>query len=159
LAVPGGYHEPQALARLLEEEAPFRGLAMVVGLLDYVKLLADQGKPAMEQLMGSVSRLVVSMTRAQDFACRISEDEFVLLFVNESGASANRRIQTVSERLWDFQLRSLGSMSLMFTWGAAESMNEPLTQVLERAREQMLETRRGRRSLTGAGRFRLAAND
>lgn len=159
LAVPGGYHEPQALARLMEEEAAFRGLAMVVSLVDYVKLLADQGKPAMEQLMGSVSRLVVSMTREQDFACRISEDEFVLLFVNEIGASANRRIQTVSERLWDFQLRSLGSMSLMFTWGAAESMNEPLTQVLERAREQMIETRRGRRSLSGAGRFRWAAND
>lgn len=159
LAVPGGYHEPQALARLMEEEAPFRGLAMVVSLVDYVKLLADQGKPAMEQLMGSVSRLVVSMTREQDFACRISEDEFVLLFVNESGASANRMIQMVSERLWDFQLRSLGAMSLMFTWGAAEAMNEPLTQVLECAREQMIETRRGRRSLSGAGRFRWAAND
>lgn len=159
LVVPGGYHDPQALARLMEEEAPYRGLAMVVSLVDYVRLLADQGKPAMEQLMGSVSRLAVSMTREQDFACRISEDEFVLLFVKENGAAAKRRIQMVSERLWDFQLRSLGSVSIIFSWGAAESAGEPLARVVESAREQMVETRRNRRSLAGSGRFRRAAND
>ncbi len=160
LVVPGGYHEPQALARLLEEEAPFRGLAMVVSLVDYVRLLADQGKPAMEQLMGSVSRLVVSMTREQDFACRIGEDEFVLLFVKESGAGAKGRIQAVSERLWDFQLRSLGAVSVILSWGAAEAEGEPLAHAVERAREQMIETRRSRRSLaSGTGRFRRVAND
>ena len=160
LVVPGGYHEPQALARLLEEDAPFRGLAMVVSLVDYVRLLADQGKPAMEQLMGSVSRLVVSMTREQDFACRIGEDEFVLLFVKESGAGAKRRIQAVSERLWDFQLRSLGAVSVILSWGAAEAEGEPLAHAVERAREQMIETRRSRRSLaSGTGRFRRVAND
>jgi hypothetical protein len=160
LVVPGGYHEPHALARLMEEPGSFRGLAMVVSLVDYVRLLADQGKPAMEQLMGSVSRQVVSMTREQDFACRIGEDEFVLLFVKESGAAAKRRIQLVAERLWDFQLRSLGPMSVLFSWGASESSGEPLAQVVERAREQMIETRRNRRALgTGAGRFRRVAND
>lgn len=159
LVVPGGYHEPQALARLMQEEPPFSGLAMVVSLVDYVRLMADQGKPAMEQLMGSVSRLVVSMTREQDFACRISEDEFVLLFVREGGAAAKRRVQMVSERLWDYQLRSLGSVSIIFSWGVAESAGEPLAQVVERAREQMMETRRNRRSFSGAGRFRRVAND
>lgn len=160
LAVPGGYHEPQALARLMEEEAPFQGLVMVVSLVDYVRLLADQGKPAMEQLMGAVSRQVVSMTREQDFACRIGEDEFVLVFAQEGGAAAKRRIQFVAERLWDFQLRSLGSMSVLFSWGAAETAGEPLSRTVERAREQMIETRRGRRSQTiGTGRFRRVAND
>ncbi len=160
LVVPGGYHEPQALARLMEEHTPYRGLAMVVSLVDYVRLLADQGKPAMEQWMGSISRLVVSMTREQDFACRIAEDEFVLLFVKETGAAAKRRIQLVSERLWDFQLRSLGSVSLIFSWGAAESVDQSLAQAVERAREQMLETRQKRRySASNPGRFRRVAND
>lgn len=72
------------LARLLEEETPFVGLALVISVVDYVVLLADQGKPAVEQLMGSVTRLVMSLAREQDFACRIAEDEFVLRFAQET---------------------------------------------------------------------------
>jgi hypothetical protein len=60
-----------------------------------------------------------------------------------------------SERLWDFQLRSLGSVSVIFSWGAAESSNEPVVHCVEHAREQMLESRRNRRALaSGVGRFR-----
>ncbi|MBI4891509.1 MAG: hypothetical protein HY821_12855, partial [Acidobacteria bacterium] len=57
-------------------------------------------------------------------------------------------------------LRSLGSVSLIFSWGAAESTDQSLSQTVERAREQMLETRQKRRfSATNPGRFRRAAND
>jgi GGDEF domain-containing protein len=155
LALPSGFQEASTLARLLEDEAPFNGLALVISVVDYVRLMADQGKPAVEQLMGSVCRLVVSLAREQDFACRISEDEFVLLFGHETGAGAKRRIQLVSERLWDFQLRSLGSVSVIFSWGASESAGEPVVHAVEHAREQMLESRRNRRALaSGVGRFR-----
>jgi len=155
LVIPGGFHEAPVLARLLEEETPFVGLALVISVVDYVVLLADQGKPAVEQLMGSVTRLVMSLAREQDFACRIAEDEFVLLFTQETGAAAKRRIQSVSERLWDFQLRSLGSVSVIFSWGASESTREPVVHAVEFAREQMLESRRNRRALaSGVGRFR-----
>ena len=158
LIVPGGYHEAPALARLLEEDAPFNGLAIVISVLDYVRLMADQGKPAAEQLMGAISRLVMSLAREQDFACRIAEDEFVLLFARETGAAAKRRIQLVSERLWDFQLRSLGSVSVIFSWGAAESTKDAVVHAVEYAREQMLESRRNRRALaSGVGRFRRRA--
>ncbi|MBL0160269.1 MAG: hypothetical protein IPP47_24765 [Bryobacterales bacterium] len=155
LVIPGGFHEAPVLARLLEEETPFVGLALVISVVDYVVLLADQGKPAVEQLMGSVTRLVMSLAREQDFACRIAEDEFVLLFAQETGAAAKRRIQSVSERLWDFQLRSLGSVSVIFSWGASESTSEAVVHAVEFAREQMLESRRNRRALaSGVGRFR-----
>ena len=120
--------------------------------------MADQGKPAAEQLLGSISRLVMSLTREQDFACRIAEDEFVVLFASETGTAAKRRIQLVSERLWDFQLRSLGTVSVIFSWGASESGNEALVHSVEYAREQMLESRRNRRALaSGVGRFRRRA--
>ncbi|QOY85005.1 GGDEF domain-containing protein [Paludibaculum fermentans] len=160
LVLPGGFHEPTALARLLEDEAPFSGLVIAVSVVDYVRLMADQGKPAIEQIMASVTRLVMSLTREQDFACRIAEDEFILIFGRESGASAKRRIQLVSERLWDYQLRSLGSVSIIFSWGASESQLQPIVHAVENAREQMLETRRNRRNLTGVSRRfgRQAAN-
>ncbi|MBN9662400.1 MAG: diguanylate cyclase [Acidobacteria bacterium] len=160
LELPGGFHEPTALARLLEDEAPFSGLVIAVSVVDYVRLMADQGKPAIEQIMGSVTRLVMSLTREQDFACRIAEDEFILIFARENGSAAKRRIQLVSERLWDYQLRSLGSVSIIFSWGASESQTQPIVHAVENAREQMLETRRNRRNLTGVSRRfgRQAAN-
>jgi GGDEF domain-containing protein len=152
LELPGGFHEPTALARLLEDEAPFSGLVIAVSVVDYVRLMADQGKPAIEQIMASVTRLVMSLTREQDFACRIAEDEFILIFARENGSAAKRRIQLVSERLWDYQLRSLGSVSIIFSWGASESQVQPIVHAVENAREQMLETRRNRRNLTGVSR-------
>lgn len=152
LQLPGGFHEPNALARLLEDESPFSGLVIAVSVVDYVRLMADQGKPAIEQIMASVTRLVMSLTREQDFACRIAEDEFILIFGRETGAAAKRRIQLVSERLWDYQLRSLGSVSIIFSWGASESQLQPVVHAVENAREQMLETRRNRRNLTGVSR-------
>ncbi|MBI5282438.1 MAG: diguanylate cyclase [Candidatus Solibacter usitatus] len=155
LLIPGGFHEAAAFVRLLEEDLPFTGLALALSVVDYVRLLADQGKPAMEQLMASVTRLVMSLAREQDFACRISEDEFILIFGRETGAAAKRRIQLVSERLWDFQLRSLGSVSVIFSWGAAESHSQPVVHAVENAREQMQETRRNRRALSNvSSRFR-----
>jgi GGDEF domain-containing protein len=161
LTVPGGFHESVTLARLLEEEDPYRGMAFALSIVDYVRLMAEHGKPAMEQTMAAVTRLVMAMTREQDFACRISEDEFILLFPHETGAAAKRRILMISERIWDFQLRALGTMSVIFGWGAGESdANQTLSQTVDAAREQMIETRRNRKSLIGgAGRFRkLAVN-
>ncbi|MBI5085293.1 MAG: diguanylate cyclase [Acidobacteria bacterium] len=155
LLVPGGFHEADAFVRLLEEDLPFTGLAFALSVVDYVRLLADQGKPATEQLMASVTRMVMSLAREQDFACRISEDEFILIFGRETGAAAKRRIQLVSERLWDFQLRSLGSVSVIFSWGAAESHSQPVVHAVENAREQMQESRRNRRALSSlSSRFR-----
>jgi GGDEF domain-containing protein len=160
LVIPGGFHEATSLARLMEDDRPFHGLVLAISVVDHVRLLADQGKPATEQLMASVTRLVVSMAREQDFVCRIGDDEFILIFGRETGAAAKRRVQLVSERLWDFQLRSLGSVSVIFSWGASESQSQPLMQTVENAREQMIDTRRNRRAYnTGASRFnRRAAN-
>jgi GGDEF domain-containing protein len=155
LAIPGGFHEATTLARLLQEEDPFHGLAIAISVVDYVRVMAEQGKPAIEQLMASVTRLVMSLTGEQDFACRIAEDEFVLLYPKETGAAAKRRTQTISERLWDFQLRSLGTVSVIFSWGAGESQGQSVLQAVETARDQMLETRRNRRAFSsGTGRFR-----
>ncbi len=61
----------------------------------------------------------------------------------------------ITEKLWDFQLRSLGGVTIIFTWGSHESHGGPLLRALEGARLQMLESRRHRKStITGVGRFR-----
>jgi len=155
LELPGGSHEPAVLEELMEDQRPFHGLAVAVSLVDYLRLLEEEGKTAMDHLMRSISELASSLTREEDLVCRVSEDEFILIFPKEYGSAATRRIQLISEGLWDFQLRSLGSMSIIFSWGALQCTGQTLAHAVEGAREQMLETRRNRRAATaGAGRFR-----
>ncbi|GEM_PF-1891085 len=148
---PRGIQQPAALARLLEEARPFHGLAVVLSLVDYPRLLSEQDQNSLEKLMASIERLAASMTRDQDFVCRIADDEFALIFADETGPAARIRVQKISESLWDFQLRSMGSVSIIFSWGAVESSGRGLAHCLEEARERMLETRRTRRSAGNGG--------
>jgi GGDEF domain-containing protein len=151
LQVPGGAHEVTTLNRLLLEPEPFQGLAVSAGVVEYARLMADHGRAAIEQLMGSLDRALNSLCREQDFFCRSAEDEFTLLFVRENGPAAQRRMTQVAERLWDVQLRCLGNISVFFSWGAAEAALEPLAGTLAQAREQMLQNRRTRRGAVTLG--------
>ena len=82
-----------------------------------------------------------------DFACRFQDDEFILLFPGEADSSAQRRLFQISEKLWDFQLRSLGHHSIMFSWGGLEVKRDTLSDAVASARERMFQTKRNR---TGA---------
>lgn len=145
LAVPGGLQEASVLGRLLAQPEPFHGLVVSVSLFEYGRLVSEQGRATIDALLESVERSLLSLIRESDFMCRSAEDELILLFPRETGPSAQRRLTQISERLWDFQLRSLGTMSVFFSWGASEAERAPLTGLVHQAREQMLETRRTRR--------------
>ena len=58
---------------------------------------------------------------------------------------AQRRLFQVSEKLWDFQLRSLGQLAVMFSWGGLEVSSDSLSSAVAAARERMYQTRRNRR--------------
>lgn len=153
LAVPGGIHRPEVLNELLRSEATFQGVTLSISVVDHLRLVAEHGKEPVEQVMGALEGLVQNSGSRADLVCRISEDEFIVVCPGATGAAARSRVQQLSESLWDFQLRSLVSFPILFSWGASESglmpgMPRVLADSIDRAREQMLETRRSRRALT-----------
>lgn len=159
--IPAGLHDAATLRSLIESGMAFAGVAVAIGINDYAglkeKLAANSGLDS----IGALNRMVQSMLRPQDFACQFTDDEFILLYPGESGPSAQRRLFQVSEKLWDFQLRSLGHLSVMFSWGGLEVQNERLTEAVASARERMYQTRRNRKANpleAGSGNRRRVAN-
>lgn len=158
--IPAGLHDSATLRSLIESGMPFSGVAVAIGINDSTglkeKLAANSGLDS----LGALNRMVQSMLRPQDFACQFTDDEFILLYPGESGPSAQRRLFQVSEKLWDFQLRSLGHLSVMFSWGGLEVQNERLTEAVASARERMYQTRRNRKTspleATSTNRRRVA---
>jgi hypothetical protein len=138
--VPGGHFDAEALDRLVAAHGIFRGLVVVVSVATRGEL-EQESRVHYDRLMNSITRTVRSLGRDQDFTARSAEDEFVLIFPRETGTQAQRRIQQVSERLWDFQLRALGAYSVIFSWGAEESAAETLASLIESARAQIRESR------------------
>lgn len=148
LVVPEGLHEGMMLARILNVEKAVRGLVVVIGINDFNSRREASGELGAQTLVGSLTDHLRSMLRAGDFACQSSQDEFVMICPNERNMAAQRRLSDIAESLWDFQLRSVGTAQILFSWGGVEAKGEPLTDVLSTAADRMHETRRSRRSLT-----------
>ncbi len=152
LALPSGMNDRATLDFLKRDTALFTGLVVSIGINDYARLQDTSGRPAAEELVKSVSQLVKSLITAPNgsefFGCRASDDEFILVFADENGSVAQRRLNALSERLWDFQLRSLGNFSVMFSWGATEANGETFADAVEAASERMRETRQNRRTIS-----------
>ncbi|MEZ5354246.1 MAG: diguanylate cyclase [Bryobacteraceae bacterium] len=144
--VPAGLHPAEALGQLIESQHEFRGVAVAVGINDYDNLKDKLAASASSDSLAALNRMIASMLGPQDFAARFTDDEFILLYPGESGSAAQRRLFQVSEKLWDFQLRSLGSLSIMFSWGGLEVNGETFADSVTAARERMYQTRRSRKN-------------
>jgi hypothetical protein len=139
-AVPAGFHEGYILSRLVQSRQPVSGLVVSIGV--NTPRNEDGSMPE------SVRQLMQSLIGAGDFACQSSSEEFLLIYPNERGASAQRRLSEIAQQLWDFQLRSMGSFSILFSWGGVEVRSESIDEAIASANERMHETRRGRKLLT-----------
>jgi len=139
-AVPSGFHDNFVLSRLVQSRQPVSGLVVSIG----VNTPRNEDGSMPEQ----VRQLMESLIGPGDFACQSSEEEFLLMFPNESGASAQRRLSEIAQQLWDFQLRSMGTFSILFSWGGVEVRSESIDEAIASANERMQETRRGRKLLT-----------
>jgi GGDEF domain-containing protein len=146
LQLPAGYHGRQAGQEVLSSESLFTGFAVCISLNDFERIRKSASSNAFAELMTSIEKLMRSLLREDDFGCRISDDEIVLAYPDLTGSAAQRRASHISERLWDFQLRSLGSFSVLFSWGGLDVQDEPFNEVVESAVERMNETRNSRRS-------------
>ncbi|MDX2154625.1 MAG: hypothetical protein SFV54_28035 [Bryobacteraceae bacterium] len=141
-----GIHDRSTLDSLLESNAPLHGIALALGV-------NESCSPPQAEL----SRIVRQLLHAEDIAFRYSEAEFILILHGEGGAAGQRRLKQIAECLWDYQFRSVGLYSILFTWGAAESRGESVAVAVAKAREDMEQTRRSRKPVPIDARRRRGA--
>jgi hypothetical protein len=133
-SIPTGLCDRAAVQPFLESDLPFTGLVVLVGLANTRATRQEHpAQPFIEGLLGPA-----------DFACRNSEEEFLIVCPGSRGADAQRRLNEISERLWNFQLRGQGSFSVLFSWGGIGVENEPLSEAISSATERMRQTKRSR---------------
>lgn len=140
LTLPAGFQDGFVLTRLVESRQPVSGLVVSIGAA------CSQNKgPSIPE---NVRSLIQSLIGPNDFAAQSGQDEFLLIYPNQRGAQAQRKLSQIAEQLWDFQLRSMGSLSIQFSWGGVEVRSESIDEAIASATERMQETRRGRKILT-----------
>ena len=132
-----GMIRPAELDELLESNQRFTGLAVSIGIHDN-----DSSMWHSQGLVQSVGSYIASLLGTGDIACRISYDEFVMIFPGEIGAAAHRRLNLISEQLWDYQLRGIGTCSILFSSGGFPVQNHSLADAIASATERMRETKR-----------------
>jgi hypothetical protein len=139
-ALPAGFQDGFVLNKLVQSRQPVSGLVVSIGV--------NASRKGDRKLPESVSKLVESLIGPGDFAAQSSDDEFLLIYPQEHGASAQRKLSQIAQQLWDFQLRSLGSFQILFSWGGVEVRSESIEEAIASASERMQETKRGRKLLT-----------
>jgi hypothetical protein len=139
-ALPAGFQDGFTLTRLVASRQPVSGLVVSIG--------ASAAQDANRSVSGDVHDLIQSLIGPGDFAAQSGKDEFLLIYPHERGASAQRRLSQIAERLWDFQLHSMGSLPVLFSWGGVEVRSESIDEAIASATERMQETRRSRMLLT-----------
>lgn len=147
MLLPSGMHDRPTLSRLIETAGELSGVVVSISLNDYRKIQDSLSNQAFEDLMRSVGKLMNGMIRDEDFGAKLEDSQWIFVFRNEVGAVAQKRILQISEKLWDFQLRSMGSVSILFGWGAVEVENERLSEAYNAAIERMEQSRRGRKTV------------
>lgn len=143
LLVPAGMHEKSDLTRLLQSNKPFTGLVVSIGVSEN-----DGRSPRNEDTMRATSLYISGLLRENDFGCRAADDEFLMICPGEEGAEAQRRLSQIAERLWDFQLREIGTYSILFSWGGIDVHTEPLSEAISSASERMHQTKRSRKTVS-----------
>jgi hypothetical protein len=143
LVIPAGMYDQSFLARLLEIKKPFTGLAVCIGINEN-----DGSAPRSEDLMRSTSLFISGLLQEGDFACQSGDDEFLIFCPGPQGADAQHRLSHISERLWDFQLRGIGTFSILFSWGGIEANSELLSDAIASAADRMYQTKRSRKTVS-----------
>ena len=144
---PSGMLQQPAFQNVLDSGEPFSGLVVSIGIND-----SDSSMWHSQGLMQSVSAYITGLLREKDFACRTAYDEFVLVCCGEHGAQSQRRLNHISERLWDYQLRGMGACSILFSWGGVQVQDQPLAEAVASAVDRMRQTKRTSPALARAHR-------
>ena len=137
--IPAGYHDEYVLSQLVQRCQQVSGLVVSIGVS--APHQADGSLPEI------IRNLIQSLIGPNDFACQSNEEEFLLVYPQERGSSAQRRLNQIAQQLWDFQHGSMGTPSIFFSWGGLEVRNESIDEAVASANDRMHETKRGRKLL------------
>jgi hypothetical protein len=137
--VPAGMFNQWPLEVLFHLNKPFTGLVV---LIDIVR---THRRPALDaRAVQLVTACVAGLLGENDFGCRTTEDEFVMVFPGVEGAEAQRRLNRISERLWEFHQSGRGACSLLFSWGGVGTQQKPLSEAVAAAVDRMNHINRNR---------------
>jgi hypothetical protein len=136
--VPAGMFNQWPLEVFLRMNKPFTGLVVLIDLARKHRRAHDEG------MLQSVTACVAGLLGPSDFGCRTTEDEFLMIFPGQQGADAQRRLNQISETLWQFQQREHGACSLLFSWGGIGAQQKPLSEAVAAAVHRMNQLNRNR---------------
>lgn len=122
---------------------PFTGLVVLIDIVSN-RLQAAHN----ENLLQSMTGFIAGLLGAKDFGCRTTDDEFVMICPGPAGLGAQRRLNEISEQLWQYQQYGNGTFSLFFSWGGISATESPLSQSLASAIHRMNLINRSRSILT-----------
>lgn len=137
--VPVGMFNQWPLEVLFQITKPFTGLVVLIDVLRIHRRGARD-----ESLLQSVTACVAGLLRENEFGCRTTADEFVMVCPGLEGTEAQRRLNQISEQLWEFHQRGSGVGSLVFSWGGIGTREKPLSDAIAAAVERMNRINRNR---------------
>jgi GGDEF domain-containing protein len=137
--VPAGMFNQWPLEVLFHLTKPFTGLVV---LIDLVKTRRRSSHD--EGLLQLITACVASQLGENEFGCRTTDDEFVMICPGQQGTAAQRRLSQISESLWEFQQRH--GTSLLFSWGGAGAVEKPLSEAMVAAVNRMNQINRNRKA-------------
>jgi hypothetical protein len=138
MPMPRGMIDCGTLRRLITSGTHFTGVAISISMNE------DETGRRTEGHMEWVCAYIAGLLNDHDFACRTGKEDFLIVCPGAQGPEAQNRLNDVSERLWEFQLRGIGTHTVRFNWGGVEVQNRPLVQAIASATERMRVTKRMR---------------
>jgi len=139
-----GLFNQAALARRVESPDGFGGVVAVCDMDNFKDVNDRFGHLVGDEILRNIGHLLQTSNRHEDEAFRWGGDEFVVLFHNQKGEVAKKRMTDIEARLRDFRVRGLGVLPISFSWGTAEVWGRTLRDAIDEADRNMYELKRSR---------------
>ena len=139
-----GLSNQAALARRVEEPAGFHGVVAVCDMDNFKEVNDRFGHLVGDEILRHIGSLLQSSIRHEDEAFRWGGDEFVILFHNQHGEVARKRMAEIEQRLHEFTVRGHGVLPISFSWGTAEAWDVQIREALDCADREMYGMKRAR---------------
>lgn len=137
-----------ALNETCEANQPVTGVVAVLDLDNFKDINDTLGHLTGDEVLASVGNLIRASVRKDDQAWRWGGDEFVILFQDQTPASAQERLETLEQRLQRFRIRGRGVLPVRVSWGAAQVTGGALRQAIEEADHRMYLRKKEKSSAT-----------
>jgi diguanylate cyclase (GGDEF)-like protein len=131
-----------ALTRRIEDVEGLEGVVAVCDMDNFKDINDRYGHLVGDEILRNIGHLLQASIRQSDEAFRWGGDEFVVLFHNQVGEIAQRRMTDIEGRLREFQVRGLGVLPITFSWGTAEAAGRSLREALDEADRNMYTLKR-----------------